>query len=59
MELYIKVSFWLCAVSFSLRIIGLAYAKYPREVTRNTDTLAVLIATPFLVWLSFLYFNIP
>jgi hypothetical protein len=50
MELFIKVYFWLAALTFVLRAMVLGFGEYPRKIYKKTDTISTIIGVPFLVW---------
>jgi len=54
MELFIKVYFWLAIISVVLRFICIGYVDYPRETSRGTDTISLMMALPFVAWAAYL-----
>jgi hypothetical protein len=58
MELFIKVYFWIAAVGFVIRLLGLGFASYPREVSKGCDAVSAIISIPFLLWSAILLWGI-
>lgn len=60
MELYVKVSFWLMALSVFVRLIQLSVADYPRkqEYKIGFDIAVLIEKCIFMAWAGALLFII-
>ncbi len=56
MELFIKVSFWLYAISIPIRLLALGLLPYPRIVKYKQweDALHILLAAAWAFWAAYL-----
>ena len=50
MELCIKVYFYIAAVALILRVVCLMLVDYPREVSKNSDGIGLLLILPLIFW---------
>jgi len=57
MEMYVKVMFWLYLVANVLSNIVLGYGNYPRQTTRGTDAIGLIIAIPLMIWAWYLLYG--
>ena len=58
MELFVKVYFWMILIGIILKILVLSITNYPRTVNKGMDCIDLIISVPFLIWVSYLFFNL-